>query len=523
MFETAPTSRSGPIPGDRGMPRRSDYPSSLNSRFPFALIALVCIVIVIVLGRGPNLGLCLLSTATLFIGCWLCWRPGEPAVILFIFGYQWIQASIAIFVANLKGLPINETAELSVSNMGDATALSLLGLLTIVGCFRLTAGPTRKSVIQRASLEASRVSVGSLVIAYVLSIIGALVVQYVATIFQELQQPILALLSFKDAVFLIIAYVGFKRGGQFRTLFYFACAFEFITSLTGYFSEFQIVFIYTFIAMLASGMRLHASKLIGIGVLIAVAIFAGVVWTAVKVEYRWYLNGGTAQQVVSVGPYDALRTLGRMVFSVDGAQLAYGVDRFVSRLSYVEFFGASINNVPALVKHTEGALWGNALVHPFTPRVFFPNKPEIDSSKQTNKYTGVRVAGREQGAQISIGYMGESYIDFGFWGMFFPLALYGAFAGWCYRKVLSLKKFAGLISMGLSVPLLMGGFYLNAESVKIVGHLIVTALAIFVAHALFADRIRAMLLGKRKISRNRLSARMPGPRPSVPSRTISRS
>lgn len=472
-----------------------------SGSFPSALALAGSVIILALFGWGPNFGLALAAVIVLIVGAWLCWRPGEPAIVLVVFVYQWVQASIAIFVANLRGVPIDDTAELSFSSMGQATFLSLFGLLTVVAAFRLAAGRSRTAVIQRAAESALRLSVRTLLIAYVLSLIGAIVLGYMATLYAGLAQPLRAFLSFKDAVFFIVAYVGFKRGGDFRTLFYGAFAFEFITSLSSYFSSFQVVFIYTFVAMFAAGVRLRAGQLLGAGVLAAVVIFMGVVWSAVKIDYRNHLNSGTGQQVVNVSLNDAVRTLANMVLSVDSIQLAVGADRLVRRLTYVEFFGAAIIHVPAVQEHTEGKLWWDAVVQPFTPRLFFPDKPALDSSVQTTTYTGVRVSGREQGTQISIGYIGESYIDFGTWGMFFPLALYGAAAGYLYRKVLSLRKFAGLLSMGLCVPLMMGGFYLSAEATKMVGHLTITALAIFTVHAVAGDAIRTVLLGKTTSSR----------------------
>lgn len=484
--------RAGYIPR-RGLARQAN-----GTSFPVALSGAGCLGILAIFGPGPNFGLCLLSVFVLFAGSWLSWRPGEPAIAIFIFGFQWLQASIAIFISNLQGISIDDATQLSyLADMQGATALTLVGLLIIFACFRFTAGPLKRELIQRARGQAQILSVKRLAIAYVASATCAWILTYVSTFSGGLRQPLLAFASFKDAVFIIIAYVGFVRGGPYKNLFWLVFGIELLGSLGAYFSSFQRVFVYTFVAMFAANVRLNFARQFLVAMLIAVAVFFGIVWTAVKEDYRAYLNGNSGQQVVVVGRSDAVGTLVDMSLNLDGAQLVTGADNLAKRLTYVEFFASSMNHVPRVVDHTHGELWLRAIVHPFTPRILFPDKAIIDSSADTNQYSGVAVAGWEQGTQISIGYMGESYIDFGSIGMFVPLAVYGLMMGLVYRWVISLPKFSGLIGMSLSVPLLMGGSYLNAETIKIVGSLITIALAIFVSHAFAGSNIVRMLFGRR--------------------------
>ena len=225
------------------------------------------------------------------------------------------------------------------------------------------------------------------------------------------------------------------RGGPFLRLFYVAFAFELLSSLGGYFSSFQTVFVYTFIAAVGAKVRFKPFQIASLIGLIAAAILLASVWSAIKPAYRLYVNNNTGQQIVTVNWYDAVGKLTDLAFDLDQDDLLHGADTLMRRLTYVEFFGSTLNHVPYKEQHTNGELWLTAVVHPFTPRLFFPNKPITDSSAITNKYSGQRVAGWESGTQVSIGYFGESYIDFGLLGMFFPLAIYGAIAGAVYRRV----------------------------------------------------------------------------------------
>ena len=60
----------------------------------------------------------------------------------------------------------------------------------------------------------------------------------------------------------------------------------------------------------------------------------------------------------------------------------------------------------------------------------------LDATEKTRKYTGLSYAGRFSGASFSLGYFAECYIDFGFWGMLFPLFLIGIMYGATYRYLM---------------------------------------------------------------------------------------
>jgi hypothetical protein len=473
----------------------------MQSKFPVALVYGTSFLLLLVFGWGPNLGLLLLSLIVLWTGAWLCWRPGEPGVVLFLFGYQWLQASLSIFVANVRGVPINQVAQQSDANMFAATALTLVGLVVIFGCFRITAGNSKRWVISKARDETEYVSVRQLAIAFVLAKLLQFFLLFLSTLSAGLSQPFYAFATLTDAVFVILAYVAFVRGGQFLGLFYAAFAFELLSSLGGYFSSFQTVFVYTFIAAVGAKLRLKPFQITSLLGLICTAILLASAWSAIKPAYRLYVNNNTGQQIVTVGWYDAVGKLSDLAFDLDQDDLLYGADTLTRRLTYVEFFGSTLNYVPYAEQHTNGELWLTAVVHPFTPRLLFPNKPITDSSAITNKYSGQRVAGWESGTQVSIGYFGESYIDFGILGMFVPLAIYGAIAGTIYRRVLTIKRFAGLISFGLVVPLMMGATHIGSETQKIVGHLLLVTIAIYVSRAFLSNFIICLIFGNRRFRR----------------------
>src|SRR5690242_15739742 len=86
--------------------------------------------IFIIGGFGPNSLLAVLAIAVLLAGAFLLWRPGEPAILLFVFCFQWLQASLKVFHANWLDVDVTKIAPYG----GDtelAILLSLLGLAVL--------------------------------------------------------------------------------------------------------------------------------------------------------------------------------------------------------------------------------------------------------------------------------------------------------------------------------------------------------------------------------------------------------
>jgi hypothetical protein len=81
-------------------------------------------------------------------------------------------------------------------------------------------------------------------------------------------------------------------------------------------------------------------------------------------------------------------------------------------------------------------LWKDNILHVLQPRILFPNKAAIDDSKMVNKYATRKVATAKQGASFSLGYMAESYIDFGPYFMFVPIFLVGWLLGFIYKTIM---------------------------------------------------------------------------------------
>jgi hypothetical protein len=106
------------------------------------------------------------------------------------------------------------------------------------------------------------------------------------------------------------------------------------------------------------------------------------------------------------------------------------------------------------------------------PRIIFKNKEILDDSKRAVRYTGLRLAGADEGTSIGIGYMAESYVDFGAAWMMLPIGGLGLAMGLVYR--LQSRRYSHSIygiALGTSILFSVVKAFENSN-VKIVGALV---------------------------------------------------
>jgi hypothetical protein len=191
---------------------------------------------------------------------------------------------------------------------------------------------------------------------------------------------------------------------------------------------------------------------------------------------------------VKVDYVTGIEKLVSLVQNLDGAAMADGFDRLIRRISYVEFFGAAIDYVPATVPHQNGALLIDAVSRPFMPRMFFPDKSVIDDTARTNYFTG-GLAGESPGTSISLGYIAECYIDLGEMGMFAALLVIGLLYGRIYRGLMTRPGLIGPFGMGLAAAVLLTVGSLDNSFTKVFGGVVVSLLAAWLLQKLVVPRL----------------------------------
>jgi hypothetical protein len=448
--------------------------SRQDVRSPLQAVTGICVGcgLLGLLSANPLLTLAAMAIPPLIV--LLLWRTGEPPLLAFAASFQWLQVASPIFAANVDREP------LSRQSFGvyfhEATWLSLIAIVVVVLGMALairSMPPISRSLTLSLG---QRFSLKRLFIAYIVGLIASLLFTWLSHRVGGLRQPVLALASMKWVPLFILCWSTLQCGKN-KNLMLLAVGIELVIGFTGYFSTFKNVLFLLMIVVVGTSMdrpKLLKGQLV---VLAVVTLLLVTYWQAVKVDYRNYLNGGTGQQVVVVSFDKRVQYLLGSVTRVTPHSMVEGVEEGVRRLGYTTYFGYCIRNVPRSVPHQNGKLWIGAVKHVFMPRVFFPNKEELNESARTNRYTGLRVAGQRQGTAISIGYIGESYVDFGRWLMFLPIFLLGYFYGWIY-KYFMLKDPDHLIGMGIATAILLfSAILIETSNIKLVGGVTTSFLA----------------------------------------------
>ncbi|NBV22691.1 MAG: hypothetical protein EBS05_12345 [Proteobacteria bacterium] len=288
------------------------------------------------------------------------------------------------------------------------------------------------------------------------------------------------------AAMLLLFQYSFSTGRQWG-LTSVLLGMEIVNGFLGFFSSFKTV-IFVFVA---GGMTFVASqrKIWPVAILMLVlALGLGNFWQTIKSDYRRFVAGeDEGQQTINMPIEERAKYLARAVDGLDWAGYQRGMDMMLERFGYTTFFGYCIQNVPAGVPHARGRLWGEALAHVFMPRFLFPDKQVFNDSDRTNEFTGIRVADADEGASIGIGYVAESYVDFGVPGMFIPIFLFGLAVGGGYGLIVrSAPNY--LLGAAFGTAMLMrSGFYLESSNAKMLGSLVI-AVAIYTLVLKFGGR-----------------------------------
>jgi len=278
----------------------------------------------------------------------------------------------------------------------------------------------------------------------------------------------------KSAGLFILAYWCFSTGRNLNVLVVvFGC--EILIGMTGFFAGFKNSILTLVIAALVARPKLGAGALVpaaGAGMLlIGIAIF----WSAVKNDYRTYVNQGTGAQVVLVSLSDRVNFIAdeAFSFSFDDAQL--GFERLVLRHGYIDFLAQTMEYVPGGQPHENGALTEAVIRHITMPRVFFPGKPPLPNDTEIMaRYTGQAMVWDEN-TSISLGHLAELYVDFGYLGGLFGMTVIGVFVGGVFRQLSGHRGSSDILKAGLCVMACLPLAYFGTAYVKLAGSLVFTS------------------------------------------------
>jgi hypothetical protein len=428
--------------------------------------------VLLVLGVGVllsplalNDSLVALAFATLFGIVALTWQAEAPPVAMLICGAQWLQGSLKLLNAEVEGV---ELWTLSVSkNVGQASVLTMLWALVLALGMRL--GMRNARVPKDVPLLSVRVAlIVYLIWSAALPMLGLALPGQARQVFVALSD-----LRWATVFALFLCVLAARRGFMVLAV---VLSVELMLGFLSFFSNFRTVLIVFVLALLARAQSFSLRTLLGVAVAMGVAIYLGILWTAVKSDYRTAMNRGTDDQNVLIDTNQQASELQRLVEGVDRTGFEKATDRFVDRIAYVDYFAYTLDFVPTVRSHEEGRMWWGAVEHVFMPRVLFPDKAPLPSDTEVaERYTGMRLTQNRTGTSISIGLPAETYVDFGVPWMLAPAVLLGLLYGLVFRALLMQRHHAPY-GAGLAVAIGMTHMLLASSAAKAVGSLLTLAL-----------------------------------------------
>lgn len=396
----------------------------------------------------------------------LLWRKNEPPILFVALMMQWSQVCLKIFYADYLYKDFSELFTY-YQNIDKAYYYSLTSLYVIcIGIFFII---HKLPQLERPDFtkKLENYNLKKIVTLYIAAIFFTPFLVIFSHLIPGSQQFFIKLQDLKWAIFFFFFtyYFIFDKN---KKLFYAILMGEIIFSLTGYFSSFKDFFIVAIVLYVFVKRTYTYVNYALFGLLIVLLFNLMIVWQYVKPEYRSYLSGGERAQVVTVSKTDALEKLYELTKNAENLKYEDGITNLLDRLTYIDIFSASTSFVPLNRPHEHGRLWLDAIKRILMPRVLFPEKSIINDSEKTITYTGVGFAGESSGTSVSLGYVTESYIDFGFPGMLIPLLLWGVVIGLSYKCIL-LKSYNRIWGYAFLVPFIFQIHLFETALDKMVG------------------------------------------------------
>lgn len=390
------------------------------------------------------------SLLVLFLAMGALWRRDEPPILAISIGYQWVFVVTGHLYQQVTGF--YPSRDVVAENMGNATFLSLIGLLLLAAGIRAGFYSLRGHLLfaQRQQETLTPRYDARRLLWYVIALytINWFVEILPAAIFFNAAEFIQNTLEFRS-VFLCLLFLVILRQRQGYLYGAVALTYVAIPQLGGmHLTAFEVLFFLLVILLgewhpwskaIADRRRNLRIALASAGIVLALFYTVGFWQESLKSAWRPRLLSGEQAGT----PMERVRAFLSAVAEVQsgggwgGSGESPVGESLAERLSGTINFSYVLERVPEVVPHEGGALMLRALAHSFMPRFLFPEKPVLSSNSWlVRQYAGRAVAGDAEGTSIGLSYMAELYIDFGVVGMFMALFLWGLVVGLVYGGLL---------------------------------------------------------------------------------------
>lgn len=439
----------------------------------------------------------------------LLWRSKAPPILLLPPVYQWSEVSLPPISTIWLGVPL-QSLSMRGADLEDAAYYGLIGVVMLAFGLRLAVqfgktGPLLGNLqfeVQSLSFKSvSRAAFTLIAIGYLFG---------TATAFAGPARELLnAASELKTAGFFILAYWCLSRR---RNMGILAAVFglEIIFGMTGFFAEFKNSLLALVIAAIIARpkfSRLGLVTAVAAGILlVGVATF----WSAIKGEYRNFVNQGTGAQVVLVPIDERVSFIGRAAFEFSIADAERGFDLLIARHGYIDFLAQTMRYVPSGRPHENGAFTQAVVSHIAMPRIFFPGKTPLPNDTEVMaKYTGQHMMW-DGNTSISLGHLAELYIDFGYFGGLLGMMVIGLIVGGIFRVLVGHRGSSDLLKAGLCVMAALPLAYFGTAYVKLIGALVLISL-IAIALQVVGLRYMPWLSAMKAARSQKRGGQMPAP------------
>jgi len=452
-------------------------------------LALALMFGVLIFKNGIYLTVCILAT---YIMLALLFRRNRPGMIILAFLLQWAQVITYVIWMNSYDWDINYLSK----HGGVAVICGCAGLVCIALTFSLVLNKIPVVSAGEFARQARTLDQKKVLLLYIISTLFLGGLQYALGSNSGFVQILATLASIKWVFFLVYGYICWATKKNWL-IFIGIALFEFTTALYSFFSSFKEVILFSIALGITLVRQVSFKQVLG-GLLAATMLaFLFIGWTAIKSDYRNYVNQGKGQQVVEVTRGEALNKIGEKVGALtwDDFQLASYL--LMYRLQYLLHLTKAMDRVPDIMPHEDGQVWWENVTFVLEPRLFFPDKPIYEATVKTIKYTGIHYTGQKQGASFSLGYFADSYVDFGYFGMFLPLAIIGLALGGIYRLFIDLKGINILFRFGFVNVVFYEFCSFESDGLFLFGRLLLLTLVYFVLAKTVFPRLQAWLSTER--------------------------
>jgi hypothetical protein len=393
------------------------------------------------------------------------WR--DLPILLLPALFQWSEVAIIPMSTIWRQVPLSQLSQYRVS-LESSTLYGLGGVAALAIGLRLGSGSSSAALSARLDADAAAwrfhdvagVGLCAIVLGSALSVMSG----YAGPARELLRQAG----NVHYVGLFALAYWCLRRRSHYAVVAA-VTAFEVVLGMTGYFAEFKNALLTLIVAALAARARLRLSDILIVGaaggLLIGVAIF----WSAVKSDYRRFVNGGSGAQIVVPPIGERIGYMGNALITMNGRRVADGFNRLVARHGYTEYLALTMANVPEFRPHEDGQLTLSVFDHVLTPRFLFPDKSPLPSDTAImTDYTGLRDRWSDN-TSISIGYLGELYVDFGYSGGLLAAGIIGALVGAVYRMLARRDDAHALLTAGFCVMATLPIAYFGLAYIKVMG------------------------------------------------------